>query len=362
MVASIKTKPAPVGHATLEVEQVAGESTVTSAFATSPLKLLTPRARGQSVWAFTSSFGGGLVAGDQTRLDLRLGAGARCFVGTQASAKIYRNPCRRPCGHATQATLEAGSLLVLAPDPVQPFTNSNYSQRQEFHLGPGAGLVLLDWFCSGRAARGERWAFNRFQSRNEVWSAVPMAKGDFASSLLDEAAAQTPSPPPDGGEGRGEEAHCSSGFQSEIAPLASSLPTRPSRGERDNGAMAVAHGTHLGERASDRPEARIFLDSLHLDSADGSLGSPHRTGRFNCCALLLVLGPPVRQIAVQLLETISQRPVTRGDTVACSASPVCDGALLRVAAETVEHGRRELRRYLARLTGLLGDDPWSRKW
>ncbi|MBI2946772.1 MAG: urease accessory protein UreD [Verrucomicrobia bacterium] len=361
-ISSIDIKRAPGGHATLEVQQVAGESAVTSVVASSPLKLLTPRARGQSVWAFTSSFGGGLVAGDQTRLDLRLGAGARCFVGTQASTKIYRNPSCRPCGHVTQAALEAGSLLVLAPDPVQPFAHSIYAQQQEFHLGPGAGLVLVDWFCSGRAARGERWAFNRFQSRNEVWSAVPTAKGDFASSLLDEAAAQTPSPPSDGGEGRGEEAHCSSGFQSEIAPLASSLPTRPSRGERDNGAMAVAHGTRLGERASDRPEARIFLDSLHLDSADGSLGSSHRTGRFNCCALLLVLGPPVRQIAVQLLETVSQRPVTRGDTVVCSASPVCDGALLRVAAETVERAGREIHRHLEPVIGLLGDDPFARKW
>ncbi len=56
------------GQATLEVTLVAGASTVTSAFAANAMKMLTPVARGQSVWACTSCFGGGLVAGDVTRL------------------------------------------------------------------------------------------------------------------------------------------------------------------------------------------------------------------------------------------------------------------------------------------------------
>src|ERR1051325_11366225 len=122
------------GRAHLEVEMVFGESTATSSCATSPLKLLTPCSRGKSVWAYASNFGGGLVAGDETRLDLRIGPGARCFMGSQASTKIYRNPARLPCSHTTRATLGEGSLLVFAPDAVQAFAGSSYRQRQEFHL------------------------------------------------------------------------------------------------------------------------------------------------------------------------------------------------------------------------------------
>ena len=169
MVAPVENIRHRAGRASLEVQLVSGESAVTSSYATNPLKLLTPRSRGPSVWAYTSSFGGGLVAGDQTRLDLKIGTGSRCFLGTQASTKIYRNPAALPSGHETHAILEAGSLLVFALDPVQAFAGSTYSQRQEFHLASGASLVLLDWFTSGRAARGERWEFNRFQSRNDVF-------------------------------------------------------------------------------------------------------------------------------------------------------------------------------------------------
>jgi len=157
------------GRAALEVGLVRGQSTVVSAFATNPLKLLTPRARGQSVWACTSSFGGGLVAGDETLLEVRIRAGARCFVGTQASTKVYRNETGLPCGHETLGFVERDAILVFAPDPVQAFALSIYRQKQVFQLLPGAGLVLVDWFTSGRAARGERWAFSLFQCRNEVF-------------------------------------------------------------------------------------------------------------------------------------------------------------------------------------------------
>lgn len=157
------------GQGVLEVEVVFGQSTVTSVSASSPMKVLTPIARGKSVWACTSSFGGGLVAGDQTRLEITIGAGARCFVGTQSSTKIYRNPTARPCTHTTKAVLEEDAVLVFAPEPVQAFAESHYTQHQEFRLAEGAGLVLLDWFTSGRAARGERWAFAHFESRNDIF-------------------------------------------------------------------------------------------------------------------------------------------------------------------------------------------------
>jgi urease accessory protein len=175
------------GHAALAVEMVHGESAVTSATAGSPMKLLTPVSRGRSVWACTSSFGGGLVAGDETRLELKVGSQARCFLGTQASTKVYRNPLARACGHESEVTLHGESLLVFAPDPVQAFAGSRYRQRQMFNLAGSASLVLLDWLSSGRAACGERWEFDRFESRNDV---LIEGRRVFMDSLRLESAGQ----------------------------------------------------------------------------------------------------------------------------------------------------------------------------
>lgn len=259
---------------------VNGQSAVTSAWASSPLKLLVPQPRGESVYAYLSSFGGGLVAGDETKLDIRLAAGTRAFISTQASTKIFRNPHCRPCGHKLNAALGEDSLLVLAPDPIQPFAGSSYAQRQEFHLEPSASLVLVDWFTSGRTARGERWAFNRFQSRNDIF---------------------------------------------------------------------------LGDE-------RVVVDSLLLDPAEDAPGDSHRMGRFNCLALVVLIGPALGEASARLLADVAQQSVTRRAPLVCSASAIREGALLRIAGEQVEIVGREIHRHLGFLPELLGDDPFARKW
>ena len=156
------------GGASLCVEHIDGATALTSASATDPMKILIPRPRGQSVWAYTSSFGGGMVAGDVTSLKVEINTNASCFLSTQASTKIYRNPMARPCSHTMNAAVRDNALLVFAPDPIQMFADSNYEQRQSFHLHASSNLVFLDWVSAGRSARGERWAFRKYSSRNEL--------------------------------------------------------------------------------------------------------------------------------------------------------------------------------------------------
>jgi urease accessory protein len=301
------------GRAELEVTLVCNASTVTGAYAASPMKLLAPRSRGLSVWTYAGSFGGGLVAGDQTRLDLRIGKGARCFVGTQSATKIYRNPDSRPCSHVTRAVLEEDSFLAFMPAPVQPFADSRYSQRQTFHLALGAGLVLVDGFTAGRTARGERWAFAHFSSRNEV----------FAATELSRPATQGPG--------------CAGGT-GHTSASDSADPCEPAL------------------------EERVLLDSVRLDAAEDSLLSPHRTGRFNCFAMLFLLGAPLREAVALMLEAVGRRPVQRRAFLVVSASPVGNGALLRVGAEQVETLEAELQEHLGFLSSWLGDLPWTRRW
>ncbi len=275
--------PAPEfrpGSSRLGIRRVAGSSAVTTAYATSPMKLLVPRPRGISVWAYTSSFGGGLVAGDQTSLEIVVEPGARVFVGTQASSKVYHNRDLEPCGHQTTAHVGAGSLLVLAPDPAQLFADSTYRQRQEFHLAPEASLVLVDGFGSGRVARGERWDFNHYASRNII---------------------------------------------------------------------------RVGDRT-------VMWDALQLDPADGGLSGPFRGGRYDSLTTLVVLGPAVREIALAILAEVGARPVERRAALIVSASPLADGAVVRLAGGGSEPVARELHRWLTPLGPLLGDEPWRRKW
>ena len=275
-----------------------------------------------------------MLAGDETSLELTLGKSAACFVGTQASTKIYRNPNARPCSHSNQVTLEADSLLVMTPDPVQAFAAARFTQHQVVRMMPTASLVLLDWCSAGRVARGERWSFSHYHSRTELFRA-----GEAASF-----------------PGEGDRPGCRV-----RRPAEQSFAHRAAvpLGETPSGAtetVAIPNAAGCGWQ----PE-RFLLDALLLDPADGPLAAPERMGRFNCLANLTVVGPAVRALSQSLLEEVAVRPLARGARLICAASPVAGGALLRLAGESLEEVSHEIRRHLAPIIGLIGGEPWARK-
>lgn len=154
------------GHGVISVERIGGRSVVTRAYASSPLRLLMPRNHGDAAWIYTSSYGGGLVDGDDIRLDVHVSAGASAFLTTQASTKVYRSP--RGTSTQVRGCVEAGALLVVAPDPVVPFAEAEYRQVQRFDVAREGGLVLVDVLSSGRQAAGERWAFSAYHALVEI--------------------------------------------------------------------------------------------------------------------------------------------------------------------------------------------------
>jgi urease accessory protein len=158
--------PSP-GHGSLVVTARGdGRSVVNRAYATSPLRLLTPANHGRAAWVYTSSYGGGLVDGDRLEVDIEIGADAAAYVSTQASTKVYRS--HRGTASDVRARVATGGLLVAMPDPVVCFAEARYSQTQRFDIESGANLILVDWLSSGRIASGERWQFEEYLSTLRV--------------------------------------------------------------------------------------------------------------------------------------------------------------------------------------------------
>jgi urease accessory protein len=257
-------------------------STVTRAYAESPLKWLTPVTRGAAAWVFASSYGGGLVGGDHLDVDVEVAAGATAFLSTQASTKVYRSAA----GASTQlaARVGRGGLLVSLPDPVVCFAASEYRQTQAFAIDASAGLVALDWMTSGRRGSGERWAFDAYASTTSL---------------------------------------------------------------RIGGRLALH-------------------DATRLSAIDGDLAA--RAGRVDVLAVVVVAGERLAAEAARLVAAVSARPVERRAGVVLSAAALPGltlappGCVVRLAGEHVEDVRGELRRLLDFVPGLLGDDPWARKW
>jgi urease accessory protein len=154
------------GTGLLDVVRVDRRSVVRRAYATSPLRLLTPKNHGTAAWVYTSSYGGGLVGGDDLRLTVQVGREASVFLSSQASTKVYRSQARASL--RLDAEVAAGGQLIVWPDPVVCFAGSTYRQDQRVALDAEAGLILVDTLSSGRRASGERWQFAEYASRVTV--------------------------------------------------------------------------------------------------------------------------------------------------------------------------------------------------
>jgi len=157
------------GHGLLELTKVRERTEITRSQATNPLKLITPRRAGSAAWVYSSTFGGGLVAGDQIHLDMQLAPNTTCVLSTQASTKVYRDPEKKGCQQTLRANIDDGALLVSVPDPITCYADAIYEQQQQFHLAPNGSVVLLDWLTSGRRKRGESWDFTRYRSQIDVY-------------------------------------------------------------------------------------------------------------------------------------------------------------------------------------------------
>ena len=173
---------------------------------TYPLKLLSPRMQQERVGVvYMMTYGGGLVGGDRISLTINIEHDARLvllsqvllskvwslgtiitrFVMLQGSTKVFktrsgaraavRSAPSKPNDPTTTTTqrldvsIATGGALFLLPDPVTCFRDAAYHQVQTFRLAHGASAALLDWYTSGRRARGEEWVFAEYYSANEVF-------------------------------------------------------------------------------------------------------------------------------------------------------------------------------------------------
>jgi urease accessory protein len=263
------------GQGSIVFSRVGARTVPTSILAESPLRFLTPKNDGPSSWAYASSFGGGLVDGDSVAMRLSVDEGASALFGTQASTKVYRGTSNM----TLDARVQERALLAVLPDPVVCFAGATYSQRISISLAPSASLVLVDALTAGRSARGERWAFARYESTLRI----------------------------------------------------------------------------------DRPDgACVLLDPVRLDAAESDVAP--RFGRFDVIATIVLLGPKMTDAASALLAEIAARPLERRGEAIVTASPLADGAIVRIVATSSEILAVRARAMLSFLPALLGDDPWARKF
>mmetsp|Transcript_8228 Transcript_8228/g.24741 ORF Transcript_8228/g.24741 Transcript_8228/m.24741 type:complete len:290 (+) Transcript_8228:748-1617(+) len=154
----------------LVVEKVQSRSVATVACAGYPAKIIVFTEPPGFALAYLVTYGGGLVAGDVVDIDVLVRSGSILFLTSQSSTKVYRRNLQQSCDTEQNfdVCVEENGLAVIAPDPVVCFSRSRYKQKFDISLCEGASVVLVDSLVCGRAARGERWSFDLYESTISV--------------------------------------------------------------------------------------------------------------------------------------------------------------------------------------------------
>jgi urease accessory protein len=132
---------------------------------------------------------GGVVGGDQLRIDLEQGEGTQVLATTPGAAKWYRANGRRS-GQSVRLRVAAGAALEWLPQETIFYDGADVRLEHEVELGEGAAYLGMEILCFGRRAAGERFARGRVSQRTRirlggrtVWWEQGVVEGGDAGAL-----------------------------------------------------------------------------------------------------------------------------------------------------------------------------------
>lgn len=110
---------------------------------------------------------GGLVSGDRIEIEIALDEHAHVFVSTPSATKIYKS-FGDFSSQEIRVIIKRGGVFEYMPAAIIPFAHSAYRQKTTIHMEEGTAALILDFFTTGRLARGEHLQFSEYRSGIEV--------------------------------------------------------------------------------------------------------------------------------------------------------------------------------------------------
>src|SRR5579864_7096901 len=108
---------------------------------------------------YMMSSSGGILQGDEQKIDVVMGANSAARITTQSATKIYK----MDGGYASQYISihnQEGSYLEFIPHQIIPFKSSRFYQEVNLEVADNAILIYSEIISAGRIASGEKFDFD----------------------------------------------------------------------------------------------------------------------------------------------------------------------------------------------------------
>ena len=112
---------------------------------------------------------GGVLAGDDLRLDIEVGPQARAQVTSTGATRLYRHRGGMlDSEQGVSIRVAEDGLLEYLPDALIPFAGSRHRQTTRIALAEGATLFSWEMVAPGRQAMGECFRFERLRLATRI--------------------------------------------------------------------------------------------------------------------------------------------------------------------------------------------------
>ena len=114
---------------------------------------------------------GGVVGGDELRIDVQVDAGAHALVTTPAATKFYR--CEARVSSQTQELHAKGATLEWLPQENIFYRGADTRTATRVHVDAGSRFIGWEINCLGLPARGEPFDAGTLRLDLELWRSAP---------------------------------------------------------------------------------------------------------------------------------------------------------------------------------------------
>ncbi len=138
---------------------------------------------------------GGVVGGDELRIDVQVDAGAHALITTPAATKFYR--CDGRLSSQTQELRAAGATLEWLPQENIFYRAAEVRAATRVHVDAASKFIGWEINCLGLPARGEPFDTGTLRRDLELWSsrdaaAVPLKPDPFCQPSSKEGGGSDP--------------------------------------------------------------------------------------------------------------------------------------------------------------------------
>lgn len=152
-----------------------GRTVITEAYAEPPYRVAAPFDRDGELHLIVTMTAPGIFGGDEFRQRIVVDEGARVRLTSQSAMQVHASPEGQPARLHGVYEVAAAASLVCHWDPMIPFAAARVANVVSIDLAEDARLVWSDAMMAGRAARGERWAFERLQHELSIRRAARLS-------------------------------------------------------------------------------------------------------------------------------------------------------------------------------------------